>query len=340
MPCQSSVRMTCKEELSPIALVRHRSFTGSSHQLICFFPGNHAQALALAAKRFNTVAHIVMPSISTPSKIAATKGYGAHVYFSGSTEAERLAVVEEVKAKTGAIVIPPADHPDIIIGQGTIALELEEQVEELINKDPTLSAHRSFHSTQMKEPQSLLDAVIAPLGGGGMLSGIATALAPTATRVYGAEPSFQGADDGRRGLEAGRRIEKVSSLTIADGLRTPVGRLNWEVISDPAKVNGVFSVSEEQIKKAMRIVMERLKMVIEPSSAVGLAVIMFDEGFRGMVEREGGEDGWNVGVILSGGNVAIDALGRLLSEGEEDKVEREVGMVGVDGSREVENVPC
>lgn len=282
-----------------------------------------------------------MPSISTPLKIAATKGYGAHVYFSGSTEAERLDVVEKVKAKTNAVMIPPCDHPDIILGQATMSLELEEQVEELVSKDTTLSAHPSSESASSTNARPLLDAVIAPLGGGGMLSGIATALAPTATRVYGAEPSFQGADDGRRGLEAGHRIEKVSSLTIADGLRTPVGRLNWEIISDPAKVNGVFSVSEEQIKKAMRMVFQRLKVVIEPSSAVGLAVIMFDEDFRGMVEREGGEDGWNVGVILSGGNVAIDALGRLLSEEEKDeKEEREVGMVGVDGSREVENIPC
>ena len=302
-----------------------------------------------------------MPTISTPSKIAATKGYGATVYFSGSTEAKRLAVVAEVQAKTNAILIPPCDHPDIILGQGTMALELEEQVAELISHDPSLSAHPPSPSHLSSSPSSkdicpaqeqsnpLLDAVIAPLGGGGMLAGIATALFPTPTRVYGAEPSFSGADDGRRGLLCGQRIEKVASLTIADGLRTPVGKLNWEIISDRAKVEGVYSVSERQIRKAMRLVMERLKVVVEPSAVVGVAVAMFDEGFRGVVEREGGGEGWNLGVVLSGGNVAVDALGRLLAEdekdagkevGNEERVEREVGKVGLDGGREVENVPC
>ncbi|KAL9131349.1 MAG: hypothetical protein Q9217_000676, partial [Psora testacea] len=260
--------------------------------------GNHAQALALAAKRFNTTAHIVMPKISTPSKIAATKGYGAHVYFSGSTSDEREAMVKDVIAKTGAVLVPPYDHPDIILGQGTMALEVEEQVAHLVATDPTLSIHHpaidgppgnncassSFSASskaldsQQHQHHCYLDALIAPLGGGGMLAGIATALHPTPTRVFGAEPSYQGADDGVRGLAAGKRITKVSTLTIADGLRTPVGETNWSIISNKEYVSGLYSVTELQIKKAMKLVMERLKVFVEPSACVGLAVVLFDEG--------------------------------------------------------------
>lgn len=170
--------------------------------------GNHAQALALAARTYGIPAHIVMPKISTPSKIAATKGYGAHVYFSGSTSDERGAVVKEVIEETGAVLVPPYDHPDIILGQGTMALELEAQVREMVEKDPSLSVHvrskndmdattngelngESQQTHKQKRKPGHLDAVIAPIGGGGMLSGIATALHNTGTFVFGAEPSFQ-----------------------------------------------------------------------------------------------------------------------------------------------------
>ena len=167
-----------------------------------------------------------------------------------------------------------------------------------------------------------LDAIVAPCGGGGMLSGIATALSGTGTAVFGAEPSFQGADDARRGLAAGTRVTSVRSLTVADGLRTPVGAIPWSVISDPAKVRAVYAVSERQIKAALRLVLERMKVVIEPSAAVGLAAVLFDEGFRRVVEREGGEEGWNVGVVFSGGNTTVEAIGRLFAAtGEEGEVE-------------------
>ncbi|KAL9630159.1 MAG: hypothetical protein Q9164_006557, partial [Protoblastenia rupestris] len=185
-----------------------------------------------------------MPTISTPTKIAATKGYGAHVSFSGSTSSEREAAVKEVIANTNAVLIPPYDHPDIILGQGTMALELEQQVAELVAKSPGLSAHHSDDDDdddavaaatghgQAECAYRGIDAIIAPLGGGGMLAGLATAMHPTPTRIFGAEPSFQGADDALRGLRAGHRIPTVSSLTIADGLRTPVGETNWDIISN------------------------------------------------------------------------------------------------------------
>ena len=315
--------------------------------------GNHAQALALAARTYGIPAHIVMPTISTPSKIAATQGYGAEVIFSGSTSQEREAVVEEVIKRTGAVLVPPYDHPNILLGQGTMALELEEQVKDLVAEDENLSVHKrtkrtSGHTNGISETQEhnvlidaglgYLDAVIAPLGGGGMLSGVATALSGTGTLVFGAEPSFEGADDGRRSLAANKRITSVKTLTIADGLRTPVGEINWTVISDKSKVQGVFAVSEEQILKAMKLVLERMKVFVEPSAVVGLAVCLYDEGFRRIVEKEGGDAGWDIGVVLSGGNTTVEAITRMFQVGEE-KGDRAEGKLGKDGKRVAENVP-
>ena len=233
-----------------------------------------------------------MPTISTPSKIAGTKSLGAHIHFSGSTSSERETKVADVmKAFPGMVLVPPYDHPDIILGQGTMALELEKQVEEQYGQK--------------------LDAVIAPLGGGGMLSGIATALQGTGIKVFGAEPKFQGANDGQIGLSQGKRIEHVNTLTIADGLRTPVGKIPWTVVSDREKVEGVFSVTESQIKVAMKLVLERMKLVVEPSGCVPLAVVLFDEDFRKLVERESSQKGWNLGVILSGGNTTVEDIAKL-----------------------------
>jgi threonine dehydratase len=233
-----------------------------------------------------------MPRISTPSKIAGTKSHGAEVIFSGSTSVEREAVVAEIQAKTDAILVPPYDYFDVICGQGTTALELEAQYAELNS--------------------GTLDAVITPVGGGGLNAGVATYFSDKPqTRVFGAEPSFEGADDCRRGLQAGRRVEKVSTLTIADGLRTPVGVLNWEVISNKRKVEGVFAVTEEQIKAAMRLVLERMKVVVEPSAVVGLAACLFDEELRRRVEQEAGDKGWDVAIVFSGGNTTVEAIAKL-----------------------------
>ncbi|MCJ1236214.1 hypothetical protein MMC14_004192 [Varicellaria rhodocarpa] len=322
--------------------------------LSSFQTGNHAQALALAARTRGVHAYIVMPTISTPSKIAATQGYGAEVIFSGSTSEEREAVVGDVIKRTGAILVPPYDHPDIILGQGTLALELEKQVKEMVKRDPDLSIHKPSSSSSSNDPSHLsnghhvrprkphepghLDAVIAPCGGGGMLSGIATALSTTGTRVFGAEPSFSGADDARRGLLSGTRILSVNTLTIADGLRTPLGEIPWSVLTDKEQFHGMYAVTERQIRGAMRLVLERMKVFVEPSAVVGLAVGLWDEGFRGVVEREGGEgegEGWDVGVVLSGGNTTVEAiLGIFGGEG----AERAEGKVGMGGERVAENV--
>ncbi len=346
----------------------------------CDRPGNHAQALALAARTYGIPAHIVMPKISTPSKIAATQGYGAKVYFSESTSDEREAVVKDVIRDTGAVLVPPYDHPDIILGQGTMALELEEQAKELIKKDPALSVHhtgkqdvtnghengtnhirtsslmsmrlwvsyfakllewmrfvsRVFLPAVFSEPRHL-DAVIAPIGGGGMLSGIATALYGTGTYVFGAEPSFEGADDARRGLAVDKRIPTVKTLTIADGLRTPVGEIPWTIISDKTKLRCIYAVSEEQILQAMKLLKERVKVFVEPSAAVGLAVALYDEEFRSLVEKEGGEEGWDIGIVLSGGNMAVEAIGTMFPVSDE-KGERMEGKLGGQGERIAENV--
>ncbi|PQE07563.1 pyridoxal-phosphate dependent enzyme protein [Rutstroemia sp. NJR-2017a BBW] len=305
--------------------------------------GNHAQALSLAAKEMGIPAHIVMPTISTPSKIAATRSYGANIRFSGSTSVEREAMVEEVQKETGATLVPPYDHPDIMLGQGTLGLELQEQVERMIEVAKEGQVKCSFaaegEGKEGKGKGKGLNAIIAPCGGGGMLSGTALSCLGTGIHVFGAEPSHQGADDCTRAFRSGTgtRIETVKSLTIADGLRTPVGKFPWKVIFEMGAVRGMFSVSEEQIRRAMRLVFERLKVVVEPSACVGLAVVLWDEGFRGLVQREGGEEGWDVGVVFSGGNVGVEGLGALFA-GTGEGGEREEGKVGLDGKRVVENV--
>lgn len=295
--------------------------------------GNHAQALALAANTFDIPAYIVMPSISTPSKILGTKRYTKNVIFSGSTSVEREAKVTEVQRETGAILVPPYDHPDIILGQGTTGKEMSEQLPELL--DATTNGNHA-------KPNASFDAVIAPIGGGGLLSGIATWFSSTpSTLVFGAEPSFQGADDARRGLAANKRIETVKTLTIADGLRTPVGVVNWGVVSDKSKLEGIYSVSEKEIKMAMRLVFERMKVVVEPSACVGLAVVLFNQEFREMVaekQRQSGKECWDVGLVFSGGNTTMKAIAGLFGQEEDEQMEREEGKVGRDGVRAAENV--
>ncbi|KAF8215004.1 putative pyridoxal-phosphate dependent enzyme [Mycena galopus ATCC 62051] len=272
---------------------------GREKGVVTHSSGNHAQALALAARTMGLPAYIVMPTISTPSKIAATKGYGAKVIFSGSTSTEREAVVADIVKDTGARLVPPYDHPDIILGQGTLGIELQEQVEQLI--------------ADTGRPKKGLDAIITPCGGGGMLSGTALSCEGTGITVFGAEPEFEGADDLKRGLAAGKRIEAVKTLTIADGLRTPVGEYPWGIIHDRKLVKAAYSVTEEQIKKALRLVLERMKIVVEPSAVVGLAVALYNEEFRALVQNEAGEEGWDLGVVVSGGNVSVEALGTLFT---------------------------
>lgn len=278
-----------------------------------------------------------MPTISTPSKIAATKGYGADVRFSGSTEPERVAVVQEVIKETGARLVPPYDHPDIMLGQGTLGIELQEQVERMIAANGESQPRCSFAVGDSVGKKKGLDAIIAPCGGGGMLSGTALSCEGTGIFVFGAEPEFEGADDCKRGVAAGKRVETVKTLTIADGLRTPVGAWPWKVIYERKLVRAMYSVTEEQIKKALRLVLERMKVVVEPSAVVGLAVALYNEDFRKLVEKEAGKEGWDLGLVFSGGNVSVEALG-MMFEVPAREAERQEGVVGKNGEKVAENV--
>lgn len=236
--------------------------------------GNHAQALALAARVRGIPAHIVMPRTAPAVKKEAVIGYGGRVVECEPTPAARQQMADRVAAETGAVLIPPFDHPDVIAGQGTAALELLDDVPDL-------------------------DAVVVPVGGGGMLSGYCVALkgAKPTVRVFGAEP--QNADDAARSLATGERQPALPPNSIADGLLTNLGDLTWPIVKE--HVERIFTVSEDQIRAAMRLVWERMKLVIEPSAGVGVAVVLGDE-FRALSGCD------RVGVVLCGGNVQLDKL--------------------------------
>ncbi len=215
--------------------------------------GNHAQALALAAKRRGIPAHIVMPQTASPVKKAAVEGYGAQVIECEPTLEARETTADRVQQETGATFIHPYDNAHIIAGQGTATLELIEQVSELGGS---------------------LDAVMTPVGGGGLLAGACLAAKGTDSnlRVLAAEPA--GADDAARSLAAGRLIPQTGPNTIADGLLTSVGRLNWAIIQ--RDVEQIITVTDEQIVESMRLLWERAKLLVEPSSAVVLAAVLDD----------------------------------------------------------------
>lgn len=200
-------------------------------------------------------------------------------------------------------MVPPYNDLNVLLGQGTCALELQGQYSHHVHSKPAP------------------DLVISPLGGGGLLSGIATYFSGMPhVRVFGAEPSFQGGDDGKRGLEADppARIQHVQTTTIADGLRTPLGPIPWEIFtsgneSKAKLLEGIRSVSEDQIKSAMRLVMERLKVFVEPSACVGLAALLYDEDLRSWISSQQADgEVWDVAVVLTGGNTTLEAIAELL----------------------------
>lgn len=234
--------------------------------------GNHGQAVAAAARARGVAATVVMPRSSAAVKRAAVAGYGARVVTCADGDRARAAAAQRIVERDGATLIHPYDHPDVVAGQGTLALELLEQ-----------AAH--------------LDAVVAPVGGGGCLSGIGLAvrgLRPQAA-LFGAEP--ERADDAARSLAAGRILPSVQPDTVADGLRTALAPLTFALL----RAHGVriLTVSEEQIIAAMRTIWMRLKLVVEPSAAAALAAVLAHRAqFRGR----------RVGVVLTGGNVDLERL--------------------------------
>ncbi len=248
----------------PEAAVRKGVATHSS--------GNHAAALALAARLRGVKSFIVMPRNAPAIKKAAVAGYGAEIVFCEPTLEAREAALSQVAARTGAVFVHPYNDPLVISGQGTAALELLNEIDDL-------------------------DAVLAPVGGGGLMSGTALAAAGASpkTRVIAAEPEM--ADDAFRSLKEGRIVPSVNPKTIADGLRTQLGELTFALIS--AHVAEIITVSEAAIVQAMRLVWERMKLVIEPSAAVPLAAV---------VKRKEDFQSQRVGIILSGGNADLDHL--------------------------------
>lgn len=234
--------------------------------------GNHAAALALAARMRGIPAYIVMPENAPEIKKIAVAGYGAQITFCTPTLEARESTLKKVAEQTGATEIHPYNFFNVICGQGTAAKELIEET-------------------------GSLDLILAPVGGGGLLSG--TAIAAKALlpgiRVIAAEPA--GADDAFRSFYSKTLVPSVSPKTIADGLLTSLGSLTFQIILN--EVDGIVTVSEEKIVEAMRMIWERMKIIVEPSSAVPLAAIL---------EQKVDVQGKKVGIILSGGNVDLGKL--------------------------------
>ena len=236
--------------------------------------GNHAQAVAYAAMMRGIPSYIVMPKNAPEVKLNAVKGYKAEITLCEPTLKARRTTLEEIAKKTGATVIHPFNNPDVIAGQGTAALELIEDTENL-------------------------DAVIAPIGGGGLMSGTCVAthsLLPNA-KLYGAEP--KGADDAYRSLKEGRMLPQENPDTICDGLLTSLGENTWNILKD--HLDAIYTVTDDEVIKAMRLIWERMKIIIEPSCATPVAVVLSEE-FKALKGMQ------NIGIILTGGNVDLSKL--------------------------------
>lgn len=234
--------------------------------------GNHAQAVARAAQLLGIPSYIVMPIDAPSIKKAATEGYGARIIFCDSTVESRESTLEQVVAKTGATFIHPYNDYNVIAGQATCALELLEDCKDL-------------------------DVIMAPIGGGGLMSGTAltTRYLYPGIKITGAEPAA--VDDAYRSFHSGRIEGNASTETIADGLRTTLGPKTFDIIRN--NVDDILTVSEEAIVEAMRLVWERMKIVIEPSCAVPFAAVLHNK------ERFAGK---RMGIILTGGNVDLSNL--------------------------------
>jgi threonine dehydratase len=234
--------------------------------------GNHAQALALAARIRGIDACIVMPQDAPRVKVDAVRGYGARIVFSGSAPQDRERTLAEVVKDSGAVFVHPSDDLRVIAGQGTCALELLEDVPDL-------------------------ELVVAPVGGGGLLSGTAVAVRGVSSRarVIGAEPAA--ADDAARSFRTGTLHLSGNPVTIADGLRTSLGENTFPLVR--TLVADIATASEGAIVEAMRLIWERMKIVVEPSAAVPLAAIM-----EGTIDVRGKR----AALVLSGGNVDLTSL--------------------------------
>lgn len=235
--------------------------------------GNHAQAVAKAAQVLGVAAYIVMPHDAPKVKIAAVQGYGAEITYCNNTPEERQAALDKVVARTGAAFIHPFDDYGVIAGQASCAMELFEQVE-----DP-------------------LDVLMCPVGGGGLLSGtaLATHYFNSGAKVIAGEP--EKVDDAYRAFRSGRVEHNVDNRTVADGLRTNLSEKTLGIIRE--HVSDIWLVSEAEIVAAMRLIWERMKIIVEPSCAVPLAAAL-----RHKTQLKG----QRLGIILTGGNVDVNKL--------------------------------
>src|SRR5450755_4424166 len=270
--CENLQRVAAFKARGACNAVLSLSAAEAGQGVVTHSSGNHGAALAWAARSRGIRAWIVMPSNAAQVKQDAVNGFGGTIRFCEPTVAAREAACAAVESETGATLIHPYNDWRVIAGQGTAALELLED-------------------------QPEIDVVITPLGGGGLLSGTAIAakgLRP-AIKVYGAEPA--GADDAYRSLRAGHIIPQTDPHTIADGLRSSLGDKTFAVLS--STVDGIETATEEAIVRAMRLLWGKLKMIVEPSSAVPLAILL---------ERRISVEKLRVGIILSGGNVDLDRL--------------------------------
>ena len=236
--------------------------------------GNHAQAVAFSAMKRGIASYIVMPNNVPDVKLDAVKGYGANIILCEPTLEARETTLDEITKKTGAQVVHPFNNPNVIAGQGTAALEMIEDL-------------------------GTLDAMIAPIGGGGLMSGtcIATRSLLPETKLFGAEPA--GADDAYRSLKEGKIIPQTDPDTICDGLLTSLGEYTWNILKD--HLEAIYTVTDDEVINAMRLVWERMKIIIEPSSATAVAVALKSE-FKALEGLE------KVGIILTGGNVELSKL--------------------------------
>jgi threonine dehydratase len=247
--------------------------------VVAFSSGNHAQAIALSAQLLNMPATIVMPHDAPAAKVAATKGYGGNVVLYDRYKEDREQIGRDLADKHGLTLIPPYDHPDVIAGQGTAAQELFEEV-------------------------GALDAVFAPLGGGGLLSGTALAtraLSPDAL-LYGVEP--EAGNDGQQSFRSGRIVHIETPKTIADGAQTQhLGNITFPIIR--RDVNDVLTASDAELVECMRFFASRMKMVVEPTGCLGFAAA---RGIKAQLK------GKRIGILISGGNVDLERLGELLTQ--------------------------
>ena len=251
------------------------SSLGEGAEVVAFSSGNHAQAVAYASKLLGARAIIVMPTDAPQLKVDATRGYGAEIVTYDRYTEDRVAIAEQLAAERNATIVPPFDHPLIMAGAGTAALELLEDA-------------------------GVVDTLVTPVGGGGLISGSATIAKELGVRrVVGVEPAA--GNDWQQSLAAGEIVSIDVPRTIADGLQTPSpGVHTWAVGSQ--LVDEIVTVTDEQMVEAMRFAFERLKLVVEPSGAVGIAAVL-----NGLVEAP------SIGIVVSGGNVGADRFAELLA---------------------------